>query len=186
MAPLPPLPEDLKHRLLAAGVKDETTLYAVLEADPQLSDEYHRWLYTHAIQVVAEAEDRPALEALAEKLPMVLGQSFFEALEKAIQTALDRGEYGVAEALQQRLDALKEIQALRAEEQRTPLAQALMAFVQARHDEGARRAFEQHRRLLDSDEAEALLKQGFEGSSEEAERHLQSRRALLRRLRRGG
>ncbi len=186
MTPLPPLPEDLKHRLLAAGVKDETTLYAALEADPQLSDAYHRWLYTHAIQVVAEAEDRPALEALAEELPMILGQSFLDALKKAIQTALDRGEYGVAEALQQRLDVLRELQALRAEEQRTPLAQALMSFVQARNDAAARRAFEIHRDLLDSDEAEALLAQGFEGSSADAERHLQSRRALLRRLRRGG
>ena len=183
MPSLSPLPNDLKNRLLAAGVKDETTLYAALEADPQLFDDYHRWLFTEAVHAFAQTKDRKALVALTEEVPLILGDDFINAVKKAINKALDVGDYDTAEALRQRLEALMEIRAQKAYQRQTPLAQAVVAFVQARSDIAARRVFEQYRAELDADEAERFLAEEFEGSSEEAERHLAQRRALLRTLR---
>ncbi len=183
MPQLAPLPDHLKNRLLAAGVKDNASLYAALEADPQLYDEYHRWLFTEAVHAFAQTRDREALVALADEVPMILGDDFMDAVQKAINKGLDAGDYDTAEALRQRLDALKEIRAQKAYQRQTPLARAVIAFVQARSDIAARRVFEQYRAELDADEAERFLAEEFEGSSQEAERHLAQRRELLRALR---
>lgn len=183
MPQLAPLPDHLKNRLIAAGVKDEPTLYAALEADPQLFDDYHRWLFTEAVHAFAQAKDREALLALTKEVPLILGDDFIKAVKKAINKALDVGDYDTAEALRQRLDVLTEIRAMKAYQRQTPLAQAVIAFVQARSDIAARRVFEQYRAELDADEAERFLAEEFEGSSEEAEHHLAQRRELLRTLR---
>ena len=185
MPSLSPLPDDLKNRLLAAGVKNESTLYAALEADPQLFDDYHRWLFNEAIHAFAQTKDRQALVALTEEVPLILGDDFINAVKKAVNKALDMGDYDTAEALRQRLEALMEIRAQKAYQRQTPLAQAVVAFVQARSDIAARRVFDQYRTELDTDEAERFLAEEFEGSSEEAERHLAQRRALLKSLRTG-
>lgn len=183
MSTIPPLPDDLKNRLLAAGVKDETSLYAALEADPQLFNDYYQWLFDQAIMAFAQTKNREELLALTEEIPLIAGDDFIQAVNKAIKTALDMGHYDDAEALRQRLEALVQIRGQKAYQRQTPLAQAVIAFVQARNDEAARRAFALHRDQLDSDEAERFLAEEFEGSSREAERHLQQRLALLRALR---
>ncbi len=179
----PPLPEQLKNRLAAAGVQDAASLYAALEADPQLYDDYRRWLFTQVFDAFAQTENREALAALSEDVPLLTSDMFLEAVQRAIDAALNMGEYDTAEALRQRLDALKEIRAMKAYQRQTPLAQAVIAFVQARNDSAARRMFELHRGQLDSDAAEQFLQEAFEGSSGAAEKHLQQRRALLRSLR---
>jgi excinuclease UvrABC nuclease subunit len=180
---LPSLPEDLKNRLLAAGVKDEASLHAALEADPSLHDDYHQWLFQDAFMRFAEVETREELAALAEEVPLMTSQAFIDAVQQTVDKALDMGEYDSAEALRQRLNALKEIRAMRAYQRQTPLAQAVIAFVQAPTELAARRVFERYRADLDSQEAELFLQEEFEGSSEAADRHLEQRRALLRALR---
>ena len=166
-------------------MKDEATLRAALEADPTLADAYSRWLFTEAVHLFAETRDRKALAELTEQAPHLLGDEFMDAVQRAINKALDMGEYDTAEALRQRLEALRQIRAQKAYQRQTPLAQAVIAFVQARSDIAARRVFERYRSELDTDEAEAFLAESFEGSSKEAERHLAQRRALLKSFRTG-
>ncbi len=184
MSSPPPLPEQLKNRLVAAGVQDAASLYAALEADPQLHEAYRNWLFTQVFDAFAQTEDREALVALSDEVPLLASDLFLDAVQRAIDTALNMGEYETADALRQRLDALKEIRAMKAYQRQTPLAQAVIAFVQARNESAARRMFELHRDQLDSDAAEQFLKDAFEGSSGAAEKHLQQRRSLLRSLRR--
>ena len=183
MAFLDSLPESLRNRLLAAGVSDHASLYAALEADPKLRDAYQQWLFSEVIQRFAQTEHREALLALADEVPMIMEDEFLNIIQRGINKALDIGEYDTAEALRQRLDALKEIRAMKAYQRQTPLVQAVIAFVQARSDIAARRVYERYQNELDSDEAEAFLREEFEGSSEAADQHLAQRRALLQALR---
>ncbi len=183
MTHLPSLPEDLKNRLLAAGVTDDTTLHAVLDADPDLRAAYEDWLYDSVVYAFASTKDREALLELSEQVPLLASDEFVEFVQRAIGKALDMGEYDDAEALRQRLDALKDIRAMKAYQRQAPLARAVIAFVQAVDEVDARQTFENQRDLLDTDAAEKMLAQEFEANDDKARTHLQRRAALLRKFR---
>jgi len=178
-----PLPEDLKNRLLAAGVKDNASLYAALDADPNLRAVYQDWLFNSVIHAFADTKDREELLALSEQVPLLTSQDFISTVQKGIDRALNAGDYETAEALRQRLDALKEIQAMKAYDRQPPLARAVIAFVQAAHEEAARQIFEKYKDLLDSDEAEEMLAQEFEAEDEKARSFLRRRGEMLHDLR---
>jgi hypothetical protein len=185
MTQLPPLPEDLKNRLLAAGVKDDATLYAVLDADPDLRAAYEDWLFHSVIHAFAAVKGREELLELSDHVPLLASDDFINAVQKAIDTALDRGDYETAEALRQRLDALKEIRAMKAYERQAPLARAVIAFVQAADDVEAQRTWEKYRDQLDTDAAEKMLAEDFEAQDNKARSHLRRRAELLQELRAG-
>jgi len=180
---LPPLPDELKNRLLAAGVKDDASLYAALDADPDLRRAYEVWLFDGIIHAFANTRDREALLELSDHVPLITTDDFIETVQRAIDAALNQGDYENAEALRQRLDALKEIRAMKAYQRQAPLAQAVIAFVQAEDDEAARRAYAAHREQLDTDAAEKMLAEDFEAADEKARAHLRRRAAMLRALR---
>ena len=183
MPQLPPLPEDLKNRLLAAGVKDDASLYAALDADPNLRAAYQDWLFDSVIHAFAATKDREELLTLSEQIPLLTSDDFIKTTQKAIDRALDMGDYETAEALRQRLEALKDIRAIKAYERQAPLARAVIAFVQAADEEAARQAFEAHRDILDTDEAEKMLAEDFEAEDDKARSHLRRRAEMLRELR---
>jgi len=183
MTQLPPLPEELKNKLLAAGVKDNESLHAALDADPELRASYQSWLFDGVILAFVATQNREELLELSEQVPLLTSMDFANTVQKAIDRALNMGDYETAEALRQRLDALKDIRAMKAYERQAPLARAVIAFVQAAHEVSARKVFAEHRDLLDSDEAEQMLVNEFEAQDEKARSHLRRRAQMLRELR---
>ena len=183
MSQLPPLPDDLKNRLLAAGVNDDTSLTAALDSDPDLRRAYEDWLFNSVVHAFASTRDRQELLELSDRVPMIVGDDFAATVQRAIDTALNMGDYETAEALRQRLKALQEIRAMKAYQRQSPLARAVIAFVQAGDEETARRAYETHRSQLDTDAAERMLLEDFEANDDKARTHLRRRAAMLRELR---
>jgi hypothetical protein len=184
MTQLPPLPDDLKNLLVAAGVRDDASLHAALDADPDLRSAYEAWLFDSVIHAFANTQNREALLDLSEHVPMIATDDFIATVQRAIDAALDMGDYETAEALRQRLEALKEIRAMKAYQRQAPLARAVIAFVQAADDEAAHRAYAAHRDQLNTDEAEKMLVEDFEANDDKARAHLRRRAAMLRALRR--
>ncbi len=176
------LPEDLKNRLLAAGVEDEASLERALETDASLRADYERWIIGQILQAFAATPDEQALRDLVKRAPILLDPPMFEAIENAIAVARQKGDRRNATALNQRLDVLRAIKAER-DAFYSKMADALKAFVQAGDDESARAVFEAHRDLLSSDDAEGFLISHFQADNETSRRHLERRAALLRRLR---
>ncbi len=178
------IPDELKQRLLAAGVKDAESLRAALEADADLRAQYERWLVRLVLQRFAATTDAEALQKLTEQLPMLLEPPMIEAIESAIRKAEQRGDAVNAEALRQRLHALHDIRMQHEQAQlHARLARILLAFVQAGDDNMAAAVFWQNRELLATDDAEAVLINQFESQDSTARLHLQRRRQLLRMLR---
>ncbi len=131
----------------------------------------------------SEVEDREALAALADESPLILTDVFADAVQKLIDTGLKMGNYDAAEALRQRLDALKEIRAMKTYQRQDALARAVIAFVQAEDDEAARQTYAAHRNQLDSDAAAKMLTEDFDAEDNKAYSHLRRRAALLQQLR---
>ena len=183
MSQLPPLPEDLKNRLLAAGVKDDASLYAALDADPDLRAAYQRWLFDSVTHAFATTKSREELLELSDQVPLLTSDDFISTVQRAIDKALDMGDYETAEALRQRLEALKEIRAMKAYQRQAPLARAVIAFVQAADDEAARQTYAAQREQLDTDAAEKMLSEDFNASDPKSQSHLRRRAELLRDLR---
>ena len=181
--PTAELPEDLKERLLAAGVEDEASLQAALEADPQLRQAYESWLIGMVLQAFAATPDPAALRALLARAPILMEQPVIDAIEQAIARARAAGDEDSATALAQRLVVLREIKAEQEAAREPPLAQALIRFLQASDEEAAGVVFDLDRALLDSDDAEAFLLNQFEAEDETARVLLERRLELLRRLR---
>ncbi len=178
------LPEDLKQRLLAAGVQDAESLSAALEADADLRNRYEQWLVSVILQRFAATQDRQALQTLVAEVPFLLEDAMIEAIRAAVAQAEARGDTTNAEALRQRLSALLDIkEAQRQAQLRVPLGKALTAFIQAGDDLTASAVFWQHRHLLATDDAEAFLINQFESADSKARLHLERRRHLLRALR---
>lgn len=178
------LPEDLKQRLLAAGVQDAESLRAALEADADLRSRYEQWLVSVILQRFAATKDRQALQTLVAEVPFLLDDAMIDAISAAVAQAEARGDHANAEALRQRLSALLDIkEAQRQAHLRAPLAKALTAFIQAGDDLTASAVFWQHRHLLATDDAESFLINQFESADSKAKLHLERRRQLLRTLR---
>lgn len=178
------LPDDLKQRLLAAGVQDEASLRTALEADPDLHADYERWLVTGILKRFATTVDEQALQALVDEAPFLIDDAMISSIRSAIAQAHQRGDLVNAEAMEQRLTALLHIKAeMEMAEKRAAIAKALVAFVQAEDDNAAAVVFWQNRALLASDDAEAFLINQFESEDSKARLHLERRRQLLRVLR---
>ena len=177
-----PLPESLKERLLATGVEDQASLHAALESDPDLRAEYERWVIGVAMQQFAATTDAEDLRSLVQRLPILLEKPMFQAIERAIAVAQERGDAANATALAQRLAALREIKSER--ESRPPeMIQAVLSFVQAPDEDAATAVFFAQRYLLATDDAEGFLISHLEPDDKKARVHLEDRRQLLRKLR---
>jgi hypothetical protein len=178
------LPEDLKQRLLAAGVQDEASLRAALASDAALRADYERWLVTGILQRFAMTADEQSLQALVDEVPFLLDDAMISSIRSAIAQAQQRADRVNAEALTQRLTVLLRIKEQKQlAEKQAAIAKALVAFVQAGDEEVAAAVFWQNRALLASDDAEAFLINQFEWEDSKARLHLERRRQLLRVLR---
>lgn len=176
------LPEDLKNRLLAAGVDDEASLHVALEADSDLRAEYEQWLVSTILQAFAATATPDDLSALATQTPILLEPAMIAAIEEAIAAAEGRGDQNNAVALSQRLAVLREIKAER-EAQSPEMIQAVLSFVQAPDEETAIAVFFAQRRLLATEDAEGFLISYLDPDDKKARVHLEERRQLLRKLR---
>jgi hypothetical protein len=176
------LPEYLKNRLLSAGVEDEASLQAALEADPDLRVEYEHWLISTLLQAFAATTTADDLAVLATRTPILLEPAMIGAIEDAIAAAQARGDEKNAVALAQRLGVLREIKVER-EAQSPELIQAVLTFVQAPDEQTAIAVFFAQRSLLATEDAEAFLISHMEPDDKKAREHLEQRLDLLHRLR---
>ena len=129
------LPETLTARLQAAGVTGDASLQAALAADPELRAAFEQGLQEAVLAAFAQVADGNALAALASQFPFMVEDAFLASIETAIGRAEAAGDSKAAEGLRQRLAALKQIrQAM--QQSASPLAQALMAFVEAADEDG--------------------------------------------------
>ncbi|MBK9229919.1 MAG: hypothetical protein WAV53_16350 [Anaerolineae bacterium] len=189
-SPLPAsLPADLQARLAAAGVRDTTDLPAALDRDPALRAawmsflaEYQDEIVQAALLAFLSAPDFDALQTLAGQAPFILEEGFSETVNEVIAQAEEAEETDFAESVRLRLAGLRQIKAGMA---LSPLAQALMAFVQAPDDAAASAVFAAQRQLLLPQEAQRSLEDHIRSNDPTAQDHLAGRRRLLHRLRQG-
>lgn len=189
-SPLPAsLPADLQARLAAAGVRDTTDLLAALDRDPALRAawmsflaEYQDEIVQAALLAFLSAPDFDALQTLAGQAPFILEEGFSETVNEVIAQAEEAEETDFAESVRLRLAGLRQIKAGMA---LSPLAQALMAFVQAPDDAAAGAVFAAQRQLLLPQEAQRSLEDHIRSNDPTAQDHLAGRRRLLHRLRQG-
>ncbi|MGB2774198.1 MAG: hypothetical protein WBF31_17955 [Anaerolineae bacterium] len=189
-SPLPTsLPADLQARLAAAGVRDTTDLPAALDRDPALRAawmsflaEYQDEIVQAALLAFLSAPDFDALQTLAGQAPFILEEGFSETVNEVIAQAEEAEETDFAESVRLRLAGLRQIKAGMA---LSPLAQALMAFVQAPDDAAAGAVFAAQRQLLLPQEAQRSLEDHIRSNDPTAQDHLAGRRRLLHRLRQG-
>ncbi|MFZ1594969.1 MAG: hypothetical protein WAW26_03855 [Anaerolineae bacterium] len=189
-SPLPAsLPADLQARLAAADVRDTTDLPAALDRDPALRAawmsflaEYQDEIVQAALLAFLSAPDFDALQTLAGQAPFILEEGFSETVNEVIAQAEEAEETDFAESVRLRLAGLRQIKAGMA---LSPLAQALMAFVQAPDDAAAGAVFAAQRQLLLPQEAQRSLEDHIRSNDPTAQDHLAGRRRLLHRLRQG-
>lgn len=189
-SPLPAsLPADLQARLAAAGVRDTTDLPAALDRDPALRAawmsflaEYQDEIVQAALLAFLSAPDFDALQTLVGQAPFILEEGFSETVNEVIAQAEEAEETDFAESVRLRLAGLRQIKAGMA---LSPLAQALMAFVQAPDDAAAGAVFAAQRPLLLPQEAQRSLEDHIRSNDPTAQDHLAGRRRLLHRLRQG-
>lgn len=189
-SPLPAsLPADLQARLAAADVRDTTDLPAALDRDPALRAawmsflaEYQDEIVQAALLAFLSAPDFDALQTLVGQAPFILEEGFSETVNEVIAQAEEAEETDFAESVRLRLAGLRQIKAGMA---LSPLAQALMAFVQAPDDAAAGAVFAAQRQLLLPQEAQRSLEDHIRSNDPTAQDHLAGRRRLLHRLRQG-
>ncbi|MFZ1266603.1 MAG: hypothetical protein WBV59_11485 [Anaerolineae bacterium] len=189
-SPLPAsLPADLQARLAAADVRDTTDLPAALDRDPALRAawmsflaEYQDEIVQAALLAFLSAPDFDALQTLVGQAPFILEEGFSETVNEVIAQAEEAEETDFAESVRLRLAGLRQIKAGMA---LSPLAQALMAFVQAPDDAAASAVFAAQRQLLLPQEAQRSLEDHIRSNDPTAQDHLAGRRRLLHRLRQG-
>lgn len=189
-SPLPAsLPADLQARLAAADVRDTTDLPAALDRDPALRAawmsflaEYQDEIVEAALLAFLSAPDFDALQTLVGQAPFILEEGFSETVNEVIAQAEEAEETDFAESVRLRLAGLRQIKAGMA---LSPLAQALMAFVQAPDDAAASAVFAAQRQLLLPQEAQRSLEDHIRSNDPTAQDHLAGRRRLLHRLRQG-
>jgi hypothetical protein len=179
----------LQARLTAAGVRDAADLPAALDRDPALRAAWIAFLAEHQEEIVQaallaflRAPDFDALQALAGQAPFILEDDFAETVNEVIRQAEEAAETDFAASVRLRLTGLRQIKADMA---LPPLAQALLAFVQAPDDAAAHAVFAAQRELLAPEEAQRSLEDHVRSSDPVAQDHLAARRRLLRRLRQG-
>jgi hypothetical protein len=135
-------PAELRARLDAAGVTDEASLQAALERDPQLKQEYlaaaDAWLAQQtqrglelAWQAFVQVGSSDELVQFWQQLPEALQAPLLELAGAELAAHKRQGEDEAAEAIRQRLDGLRQIQAASTPEQQA-FQQALDRYLALR------------------------------------------------------
>lgn len=110
----PDLPDDLKARLAAASVTDEESLQRALAADPELERDLLAVLAEQQMQqLLTNFLAVPDFEALVQfwhQMPTEQEEVFIAAVEAQIAQAEQENQSGLVEALQKRLDGVRQIQ----------------------------------------------------------------------------
>lgn len=183
------LPPALQVRLDAAGVTDEASLMAALEADPQLRSDFQAFVAGHQQEIfqavwhefvtVDSLED---LQFLVQQSPFLLEAEFLRTVEYEIERAEQAGQPVLADGLRQRLAALRDLRST-VSTTLPPVAQALMDFIQAPTNAAARKIFAEQRDLLLPDDAQRVLDQQFRSDDPEVQQIIGERSKLLQQLR---
>lgn len=201
------LPPVLQARIMAAGVNSPDQLLAAVEKDPELREEFQRFLVSReseifelVLQDVLAASDSRALADLATRSPFILEEAFLGQIALLAERAQEQGEDRAAEALEQRLIALHQLRLLRVDgdeddgdeeadknEQAegepatppSPIYDAVAAFLAAKTDSAARWIFQQRRSQLVTEEAWRMLSDDVQPENEKSQQWLQNRLTLL-------
>jgi tetratricopeptide (TPR) repeat protein len=183
------LPPELQARLDAAGVTDEASLMAALQADPQLRTDFQTFVAAHQEEIFQAVwhefvmvNNLEELQTLAQQSPFVLEAEFLTTVEQEIARAEESGQPVLADGLRQRLAALRELRG-QVSTELPPLAQALMDFIQAPSEAAARSIFADRRDLLLPAEAQHTLDAQFRSEDPEVQQLITDRSRLLQELR---
>lgn len=183
------LPPELQARLDAAGVTDEASLMAALQADPQLRTDFQTFVAAHQEEIFQAVwhefvmvNNLEELQTLAQQSPFVLEAEFLTTIEQEIARAEESGQPVLADGLRQRLAALRELRG-QVSTELPPLAQALMDFIQAPSEAAARSIFAERRDLLLPAEAQHTLEAQFRSEDPEVQQLITDRSRLLQELR---
>ncbi len=183
------LSPELQARLDAAGVTDEASLMAALQADPQLRTDFQAFVATHQEEIFQAVwhefvmvNNLEELQHLVQQSPFVLDAEFLTTIEQEIERAEQSGQPVLADGLRQRLAALRELQG-KVTTELSPLAQALMDFIQAPSEVAARSIFADRRELLLPAEAQHTLEAQFRSEDPEVQQLITERSRLLQELR---
>ncbi len=123
------LPETLQVRLDAAGVTDQASLEAALNADPELKHDFVAFLAQNQSAVAqvmmqqwlaqfAAAPDQSALAQFWQQVPLDMEDAFLATVEQAIAELQQSGEEEAAqvvEGLRVRLDGLNQVRVQQSE-----------------------------------------------------------------------
>jgi tetratricopeptide (TPR) repeat protein len=104
-------PADLQARLQAAGVVDGETLQRALEADPELRQAFNAYALQQLLAQFLAVHNSAELVEFWRGVPLDMEEPFLEAVEAQIAAAHQAGNTEVANALQQRLAGIRQIQA---------------------------------------------------------------------------
>jgi tetratricopeptide (TPR) repeat protein len=121
-APAPALPADLQARLAAAGVADEASLQAALEADPTLRADFEAFFQQNPqlaaamqmnalLQAFAAVNNTEEMIAFWRSVPTELEEPFVQAVEQLIDQARAAGEAETVKVLRSRLEGFQEMRA---------------------------------------------------------------------------
>ncbi|HNS03265.1 MAG TPA: NB-ARC domain-containing protein, partial [Anaerolineae bacterium] len=191
----PSLPDELQARLAAAGVSDDASLAAALQADPSLAADLQAFIEANAaamagiamaalLAAFAAVEDSQQMMDFWRSVPAGLEEPLMEAVAALIADAEQAGDADTVAHLRPRLDGFRQIhEAARQADEQPPVVQAVIAFVQAEDDGAAEALFAQTRTLLQPYEAQRLLDEQATSDDPAMLQRITERRALLRRLR---
>lgn len=191
--------EELKARLDAAGVRDNETLRAALQADPSLRADFDAFLQSNSdalatatintlLQAFAAVENDEQMMSFYQSVPGELEQPLIAAVEAIIEQATAVGDDVTVGQLTERLDAFRQLCEMAQQAQEMPpVMRAIVGFFQAPDEAAAELFFADQRTLLQPFEAQqvldALLEQAPPDTPGEVKQRLNDRQALLRRLR---
>ncbi len=128
-------------------------------------------------------ENTSELYGFWQHVPTQLEEALMAVIEERIQQAERDDQAEFARGLRQRLAAFRSLHNQHEAARRSPVAQALMYFLQAPGEDGARHAYAARLAILQTEEAQRVLEEQLRGSNPQAEQRLAERRALLRALR---
>lgn len=123
------LPETLQVRLDAAGVTDQASLEAALNADPELKHDFVAFLAENQSAVAqvmmqqwlaqfAAAHDQSALAQFWQQVPLEMEDAFLATVEQAVielQQSREEGAAQVVEGLRLRLNGLNQLRTQQSE-----------------------------------------------------------------------
>lgn len=178
--------QDIERRLNQADAQGERELSGKLRA--RLEGLRHvqsqvQVALPQTLEAFAATHDPGEILALGQRAPYIFEDRFTQAVEHAIAELEQLGASEPAEGLRLRLAALRSLAEQRAQAGESPMMQALIDFLNASSDATARLVFEQHRDVLDNEQAQEVLQDAFAGGDPESQQRIEERQNLLRQLR---